>query len=552
MNKLFTWLIGLANPLWRRLGADPDAIRLILTAKLLMDDRSGVVMGRRQQKKQGMEWFMYLMLVLFGLGMIILPVFMEDLASAVGIALSITFVYIGMLLIAEMSENLFDQRDIYILLSRPINDLTLSLARILHIAVFSGKFALCLTGPLAIYLAFFEGIVPFLVFVPLVVMLVVLTMTGTLVSYLIMLRNIPKDRLQKVLGWFQMAITFLFFFAYQMPNLFGGNFDALTPLTIVDKPLGFAFPGFWLGGLFKMLTFNNPGWLAIAQGLLGFAATVGGLWFYVRQSRGYISNMLALREAGGRTPAGELSGTIASGANTGLKPDIRSPWRDRLARLFTHNDLSRVSFRFHWDMMLRDMGFKQRTYPSMVYIPVLILVFQLQDGLADEDFELQASTVFMLLYFITWILIIPLGQVKISDDYRASWIFSAAGNAHPSRLHYGQLMAVLGMFFLPTALLIYPAILIVWGPHLWLDVLFSTGAVLLATLAYHAIDNDPPFSRSKEESKFSNIGPMIGISIVATIVGTVHYNFSGWTWFVAVGTVVVWTANLLWLRYMRR
>lgn len=543
MNKLFTWLIGLGNPLWSRLGADPVAIRLIVTAKLIMDDRSGVVMGRRQQKQKGMEWFLYIMLLLFGGFMVILPVFMADTASAVGLVLSIMMIYIGLLLVTEMSENMFDQRDVYVLLSRPISDLTLSLARILHIAAFSSKFALCLGGPTAIYLAVTAGPVAFLVYFFLSLLAIAIIMTGTLVGYLVLLSRIPKERLKKVMGWFQMAITFIFFFAYQIPNLFGGDFDALGPLKLVGEVWGFLFPGLWLGGLYKILTGSGFGVLTIGQAVLALAAAIGGGWFYVRQSRGYIKNMLDLREAGS-----------GGGATTGGTATVvgSSPWRDRLAVWLTKPNLGRVSFRFHWNMMLRDMGFKQRTYPSMIYLPVLIMIIALKDAWEEGEVALGQGTVFMLFYFIAWIIIIPLGQVKISDDYRASWIFFATGNAHPEQLHYGQLVAVLGMFFIPTALLIYPAVLIIWGPHLWLDVLFSMGNVLLATLIYHTMDKDPPFGRSKEDSKFSNLGPMLLVSLTASVLGGLHYFLSDWRLLIIAGTVAVWAAVLFWLRSMRK
>ncbi len=542
MNKLFTWVVGLANPLWARLGGDPHAIRLILRAKLIMDDRSGLVMGRRQAQNKGMEWFLYVMLLLFGAGLAIIPFFLEDLATSVGIAFSVWIIYIGLLLITEMSENLFDQRDLYVLLSRPINDITLSLARILHIAVFSSKFALCLGLPLGIVLAVKFGILPFVVYCLLSILTVAITMTGTLVFYLVMLRSVPKHRLKQIVGYFQMIATGIFFFAYQIPNLMGDSIKVFDGLVLVDEPLGFAFPGIWLGGLFKVLTLNGPGVLAILQGALAVAAAVGGLWFYIRQSKDYVSNLLALREVGS-SEGPEAEAAVSVG---------ESPWRERLAAWLTTPDLTRASFRFHWNVMLRDMGFKQRTYPAMIYLPVIFIILAFRDSFQEGDVSLGVGSVFMLLYFVAWIIIIPLGQTKISDDYRASWIFMATGNAHPGRLRYGQLMAVLAMFFIPTVFIIYPLVLIVWGPEYWIDVLLSSGNVLLATFIYHSLDSDLPFGRSKEDAKFSNIGPMILVSIAASISGFLHYFINDFM-LVKVGlSVIVWIGVVLWLRSMRK
>lgn len=543
MNKLFTWLVGLANPLWRRLGADPNALRLILTAKLIMDDRGGAVMGRRQTQKKGMEWFLYLMLFLFGCGLVILPYWMTDKATAIGLVYSVWMIYIGLLLITEMSENLFDQRDLYVLLSRPINDVTLSLSRILHIAVFSAKFALLLGGPVGVYVLIGIGVWPFVIYVLLGVLAVVLTMTGTLVSYLILLRRVPKHKLKQIVGYFQMVATGIFFFAYQLPNLFGGSFEMLDQVHLVDTAWGFIFPGLWLGGLFKLLTFSGPGALAILQGLIGLGAAAFGLWFYIRESRDYASNLLELREVGS-----------SDGPTNKDSPqeEKASPMRDRLAGWLTKPDLGRVSFRFHWNMMVRDMGFKQRTLPAMVYLPILLILFNVRDAFQEDDFALGTGTIFILLYFIAWIIIIPLGQVKISDEYRASWIFMAAGNEHPERLRYGQLMAVLGMFFLPTALFVYTATLIFWGGGLWVDIILSAGNVLFATFVYHAVDKDLPFGRSKEDAKFSNFGPMLLVSLAASIMGGGHYFISDYFWLKIGLSVLIWIAVIGWLRWMRK
>lgn len=542
MNKLFTWIVGLANPLWRSLGADPHAIRLILTAKLIMDDRSGVVMGRQQAQKKGMEWLIYFILIILGGGLGAMTYFMDDLPTAIGIVFSVCIVYIGLLLVTEMSENLFDQRDLYVLLSRPINDLTLSMARILHIGVFSAKFALCLAGPAIIAVGFRAGILGVLVYFILSIMSIVITMTGTLVFYLLLLRSVPKHRLKQIVGYFQMVATGIFFFAYQIPNLMGDSFDGLSDIVLVDDPFGFLFPGFWLGGLFKLLTFSGPGSLAILQGGLGLVAAVGGLWFYVRQSRGYISSLLALKEVGS-----------SEGPETDELQAVKgSPWRDRFANWFTTPDLSRASFRFHWNVMLRDMGFKQRTYPGMVYLPVLMVILTLRDSFSGENFTLGESTVFMLLYFVAWILVVPLAQTKISENYRASWIFMATGNAFPGRLRYGQLMSVICMFFIPTALVVYPLVMVVWGLQYWLDILMSMSNVLLATFIYHALDTGLPFGRSKEDSQFSNLGPLFLVGIFASIAGFGHYFLSGFFWIKVGLAVLAWGGVWLWLTAMRK
>jgi ABC-2 type transport system permease protein len=365
MNKVMLWLVGLANPLWKSFGADPRALGLILSAKLKMDDRGGYVMGQQQKPKSGMEYLVFFFMTLFGAFTIFFFVTLEHHATAVGLLFSFWIIYIGLLLITELSETLFDARDLYVLLSRPITDVTLSLSRILHIGVFTTKFALCFGVPVSIYLIFWQGIWPFLVFFLLAIITVILTMTGTLVFYLILLRKVPAHKLKKIIGYFQMVATGFFFILYQLPQ-FLDSMDGIASTTLSGEWTGFLFPGLWMGGWWSVLVEGGATNLSWVQGLLALLAASAGAMFYVSQSANYGERLLELRMAGSGAEEAVKGKVMEEGA-------ARSPWyRDMLAQRFTREGIERSTFRFSWKIMLRDMGFKQRTYPSMVFLPVIL------------------------------------------------------------------------------------------------------------------------------------------------------------------------------------
>lgn len=544
MNKLFLWLVSLLDPVWRSLGADPKAIGLILAAKLKMDDRGGMLMGQRQDPKSGMAAFVYVVICLFGLLLVFVFQLTADVATAVGLGFSLWFVYIGLMLVTEMSENLFDQRDLYILLSRPINDLIFSLSRMLHIAVFASKLGLCLGVPSFLYLTIvvspWAGFVYFL----LSIMTIVLTMTGTLVFYLLLLRRVDSEKVKKIVGYFQIIATSVFFIAYQLPGLLG-NAVALENISFVGKPAGFLFPGLWVGGLYKAMTSLSVEPLAYAQALLALAAAAGGGWFYVSQSRGYADSLLQLRNAGS---GGNEAGTKNVTGGTAEK----SPVRDFLAPLLTRPNQERMSFRFHWNVMLRDMTFKQKVYPILVYLPIMLVFALFKDAFrGEEDFSVDEGFMLIVLYFLLWLLIIPLGQTKISENYRAGWIFLATPNQHPWRTDYGQLMAVVGMFFLPMAVVVYTVMLFFSGIDFGLDIVLSSGVTLLIALLYTAAAGGHPFSRSKEDGQFSNIGPLLLAGVLAIGCGFIHWAIRFLPYVLPVASVVVWGILLLSARAYR-
>ena len=549
MNKLFVWLVRLAAPLWTALGADPKPIALILAAKLKMDDRGGFVMGQQQKPKKGQEYLTYFFLTIFGVFVMALFRLTDDPATAVGLGFSLWVCYIGLLLITEMSENLFDQRDLYVLLSRPISDLTLSLARILHIAVFVSKFALCLGVPTFIYLLVTTGVYSALVYFLCSLVAIVVIMTGTLAGYLLLLRRVPSHRVKKIVGYFQIVATLLFFTAYQLPSLLG-DIKVLESLVLVDRPAGFLFPGLWLGGLYKVLTFGGAGPLAYAQAGVALVAAAVGTWYYLRQSRGYADRLLSLRLTG------SAEDPAATAARKTTRGGGRSPVRDFLARWLTAENQERVSFRFHWNVMLRDMTFKQRVYPGLVYLPIVVFLTVFKDVIRGEEaLEIGSGTVLLLLYFVMWVVIIPLGQTKISEFYRSSWIFEATANPYPQRIAYGQIMAVLGMFFLPTIAVLYPVVLLYFGWDYAPDILLAMGVSLLFTVVYNSVDAAHPFSRSKDDTKFQAFLPFLLVSTVGSLFGFGHYAMRDLPLLVPGAIVVIWAAvfgAFYWMRTVTR
>lgn len=543
MNKLFLWLVSLLNPLWRQFGADPKALDLILAAKLKMDDRGGFAMGRRQKKQKNMEYLTYFFVGLMGAALLVVFTMTKDVATAVGLGFCVWVCYIGLMLITEMSENLFDQRDLYVLLSRPINDFTLSISRILHITVFASKFGLSLGVPTFVYLGIFEGVWPALAYFLVSILTIVITMTGTLVFYLVLLQRVPSDRVKKIVGYFQIVAAMLFFLAYQLPGLVG-DFVNVENIVLVDTAAGFSFPGLWLGGLYKAMTSTSTGVMAYAQAGLALLAAGAGSWFYLRQSVGYSERLLALRHAGS---AGGNEEKIAAPAGK-----TSAPVRDRLAAWFTRPNQERVSFNFHWNMMVRDMTFKQRTYPSLVYLPVILGVTVFRDVITGKEaLAIGPGSTLAILYLMMWVVVIPLGQTKVSENYRAAWIFEATPNIYQDRIMYGQVLAVFGMFFVPMALLVYSSMLIFQGLSFLPDIALACSSTIFYAMIYNKIDKAHPFSRSKDDTKFQNFGPFLLVGLLGGLFGVVHYGLQFLPYAVTVGAVVSWLILIGWVTYLR-
>ncbi|MEM6398587.1 MAG: hypothetical protein AAF741_19720 [Bacteroidota bacterium] len=577
MNKIFVWLTGLAAPLWRTLGANPKALKLILDAKLKIDDRGGYAFAQNMSQGSGMQIFIYFIMVIFGAMLIALPALMVHQPSAMGLVFSVWFVYMGFLLITEMSENMFDLRDLQLLLTKPINDLTFSLSRGLHVLVFTSKLALCLGIGIFIYLTFFRNPLLALSFTITGILAALLTMSATLALYLLLLRKVESSKLRKVIGWVQIVLGVFFFVSYQIPQFIDLGENSFLDFRIVDTPVGYSFPGLWLGAFWGAISGYAMGVHGYIQAILGAGSVVAGVWFYISQSKGYGEKLMNLRlssttaspkiktslpagarqaGAGGTQPSKTLDLPSFPGQSSSVDhPSIEVSWYPRtLSNLFTRPGVERASFLFHWRMMSRDMGFKQRTYPSMVLMPVFFVIFFFRDGNIDELGSTEAGIVpgLLLLYFFAISIITPMLQVKVSDTPKAAWIFYNLPQGRSKSFDYGQFTAIFGRLFIPFAIVIYPATLFMFPAlRIWDILLVAVNLVLLGLLIQSML-KDAPFSMSKETAQGNAIGPSFVAMFTAVLLGFLHWILSGFPIATVVGSLFM-TAILVGVLYdMRR
>lgn len=544
MNKLMLWLVGNLAWLWRLLGADPVALHHILEAKLKIGERSVSFMGQLVKKDSNMKWILYFFLLLIGVMLLLVYIVLDDRATGIGIALTLAWVYLGFMLVTEMSTNVFDLRDLTVLLSRPISDATFSLSRALHIMVYAAKFSTLLLSPLSITVLVTDGILPALLYLVVAVMLVVITVAFTLGFYLTMLRRVPAYRFRQVVGYVQIVLTAIFFMAYQLPNLFNLLDIELQQFDVVGTAWGFLTPGFWLAALFDVVLSGDFSTFTLLQATLGIAAVIFGVYYYLRQGEGYGERLLATQLAGSQNEA--------AGAST--MPAGRSKLTERLAGWLTRPGVERASFYFNWAMMTRDFKFKQQVYPGLVLLPLAIGGYVLYQfftgGLGAAD---QTGTITLLgcLYLFALLLVSPLNVARTSDQFAASWVLHAHPLERPGELFYGQLIAIIGQFFLPIGGFIYLLVLLVGGIGMLDDILLSAAVVLIATAIFQQTERTLPFSLDRSEGQYDTIGPMLLVMFVGGLAGAAHFALTYVPYGVAVAAVVVWVGCFFTYREMR-
>ncbi|MGB3801459.1 MAG: hypothetical protein WA952_16700 [Lewinella sp.] len=544
MNRLLLWAVGKLAPVWASLGADPRALRLILATKMKIGDRSLKVMGQIQGKSSDYSILIYCFLFLLGVFFVFLYLAADDKATAVGMIFTFISVYLGFMLVTEMSDTLFDTRDLTLLYSRPVADATLSLSRGLYVYLFASKFVLPLALPLGLALLYLAPLlVP--VYALLCVLLTTIVVSMTLGLYLTLLRRLAPDRLRRVLGYLQVVLTTLFIVLYQLPNLINltDSGDGIFDIRIVGTTWGFLWPGFWLGGVWDSTTQFGARPLSLIQGALGIGSSVLGVWYYVRQGRNYGSQLMGVRIAG--------SEPVENASQKEVNPGFYTRYFTWWGRRTTRPGPERGSYQFNAALMTRDFQYKQQVYPGLI-IPLLLAVGFAGQRLIVGGEVVAPGAIITALYVFAFLVVSPLLSARLSENFRAAWVWQTNPVEKLNRILYGQLMAVIGVFFVPVGMLVYVCVWIVAGSAVFDDMLLSLAVILLASVIFQYTERSLPFSLEKSDGGFHAIGPMFLILFLGSLAGLAHYGLTFIPYGVALGTVGAWVVCLFALRSLRR
>lgn len=550
MNKLILNSIMLFAPVFRRFGADSRQLKIILITKLTMDDRRPRVIGRQKQGKESKYSTGLTMLVLGFMGLALaffLPMSKHPYLSHT-IYFSAFMVMLALTLISDFTHVLIDVRDNYIILPRPVNDVTFSLSRVLHILIHVSKMAIALTAAGLIYMVFFEGLLAALVFLLEVVISTVLSILIVNIIYLLVLKITSPSRFKDFISYFQIFFSVIIFaLYYTLPRLMRSSLlENIDTLSIK----GTAFlPSVWIASLHELL--RGPGlpdtrtWIFA---ILALITPVVSLFLIVK--------VLA---PGFNTRLGAISG---SGAGETAEQEVvktATGFADRISNMVASNKIENAGFRLTWILTSRFRDFKVKVYPSFAYVPVYFIYFGFINraggtSFADRWEEVKSGNMYLLLAYLTgFVLIAVLQNVSYTDKYKASWIYFVTPNDEPGRLLGGMFKAVVVKYYLPYFILVSIFSMSIRGPQIINDLLLAFFvSVLYGLLNALFLVKGLPFSKPPIIKAGSRILLSFLIIMVPGAVGFAHYWLSSYETVIWITAVISGFFTWLAFRYYVR
>jgi hypothetical protein len=512
MNKLFLRLVMLPSGLWQGMGADIEQLKAVLTVKLKMDDRKPLGFGKqRAQKKERKAGSFFSVFISFVMGCLyIMPLALfQDNVFALW-AYYTTFVFIlSFMLITDFSNVLFDPKDKFTLLHRPVNDSTLLLSRILHVFIYLLRIVLPMCLPGWIFVGFSMGWQYALLFpIPLLLMvfMVLFIVNG---FYLLLLKFASPGRFKEIINAFQIVFSIIIFaMSYLMPRVL--NHTMIDHLDLHSFGWVRYMPSYWLAACYSW--FGATTVLAGTKmiGLLAIVVPLVCLWITVK----YLSPQFAVRiGAVDAFESGEGTAKAKSGSSSRLYL--------KLAKLFNRTSAGQAGFVLTWLQTSRSRTFKMRVYPTFAYVPIyfVYLMTLSKQPLKEVWATIATGNKFLvLLYMSAFVMAQAINYVTSSDQYKAAWIYYASPVEKPGKVMDGAFKAVWVKYFLPYFFIISIFILSVWGPGKILDIILAMVNVTLfiATIirfSFRAF----PFSLMEQ---ISNSGTKILKTFITLIIPT--------------------------------
>lgn len=454
INRFFLALVLLPSALYQRIGVNTNHLRAILLVKLAMDDRrpNSIHQTKKKQQKKPIKWATLgtmLMMTLLGIFFII-PFFITKNPTT-QFTLYFTF-FIFMLastLITDFTSVLIDVRDNYIILPKPISDKTFLLSRLLHIIIHVSKLIIPMTLPGLIVTGIQKGYTGVAIFLLLIPFATVFTIFLINAIYLIILKITTPEKFKSIISYFQIIFAIFIYGGYQIvPRLI--DMTVLENYRIQTYSWWMLAPSYWFGLAWKVL-YSGGSLYEITVALFSFVITVFSVWLIIKYFAPSFNQKLAM--ISGSEQFNEKT------IDTNTKEVSRTSLAEKLASIFTKKGGERMGFLLTWHMTSRSRDFKMKTYPAIGYLIVYMAIIFIRNkkiSFTSLTTDTNGAKLFVIfsVYMISFVMMQALGNIKISDKYKAAWIYYIAPIHLPGNILSGATKAIIAKFYLPLALVI--------------------------------------------------------------------------------------------------
>ena len=500
-------ILDLFRPLFEAFGVEYEKMRLIVSMKLTLDKRKNNSSENKNSLMQSV--ILYLVIGLVASRIIVMPI---DIMTKMTVLFALIFVMLLTCFITDFSSVILDTYDRHIIGITDVKDITLNMAKIVHIIIYISIISLSISAfsILMILMAYNIGFC--LLFILCMILMDFLLIMMTSVIYYLLIKIFKGEKLKDVLNLFQIFMIFVFSIMYYF--ITSSLSDIQINYTFSINAYDLFIPFMWFASLFCVIFYGKIQTLYIIMAILGIIVPILSILIYIKLTPAFERNLDKLEQVSYNEKDSKSKKSFAS----------------KLANKICKNNEEKSFFEFIYTNLSRDREFKTRVYPTLasgIIMPLVLLFVTYDRSISIMEYLKSLSTTnnFLNIYLAVILLQNCILLLKYSKEYEASFIYDVLPISKKKNIYSAEFKVIIIKLFVPIFIIIGIPYLILFKAKFIVHLLIAfVSTIFISMGTFRVNDKSLPFSEdyavTANTSDFLNIIKSIGFVGAAVLL---HY-----------------------------
>lgn len=500
-------ILDLFRPLFEAFGVEYEKMRLIVSMKLTLDKRKNNSSENKNSLMQSV--ILYLVIGLVASRIIVMPI---DIMTKMTVLFALIFVMLLTCFITDFSSVILDTYDRHIIGITDVKDITLNMAKIVHIIIYISIISLSISAfsILMILMAYNIGFC--LLFILCMILMDFLLIMMTSVIYYLLIKIFKGEKLKDVLNLFQIFMIFVFSIMYYF--ITSSLSDIQINYTFSINAYDLFIPFMWFASLFCVIFYGKIQTLYIIMAILGIIVPILSILIYIKLTPAFERNLDKLEQVSYNEKDSKSKKSFAS----------------KLANKICKNNEEKSFFEFIYTNLSRDREFKTRVYPTLasgIIMPLVLLFVTYDRSISIMEYLKSLSTTnnFLNIYLAVILLQNCILLLKYSKEYEASFIYDVLPISKKKNIYSAEFKVIIIKLFVPIFIIIGIPYLILFKAKFIVHLLIAfVSTIFISMGTFRVNDKSLPFSEDyaviANTSNFLNIIKSIGFVGAAVLL---HY-----------------------------
>lgn len=500
-------ILDLFRPLFEAFGVEYEKMRLIVSMKLTLDKRKNNSSENKNSLMQSV--ILYLVIGLVASRTIVMPI---DIMTKMTVLFALIFVMLLTCFITDFSSVILDTCDRHIIGITDVKDITLNMAKIVHIIIYISIISLSISAfsILMILMAYNIGFC--LLFILCMILMDFLLIMMTSVIYYLLIKIFKGEKLKDVLNLFQIFMILVFSIMYYF--ITSSLSDIQINYTFSINAYDLFIPFMWFASLFSVIFYGKIQTLYIIMAILGIIVPILSILIYIKLTPAFERNLDKLEQVSYNEKDSKSKKSFVS----------------KLANKICKNNEEKSFFEFIYTNLSRDREFKTRVYPTLasgIIMPLVLLFVTYDRSISIMEYLKSLSTTnnFLNIYLAVILLQNCILLLKYSKEYEASFIYDVLPISKKKNIYSAEFKVIIIKLFVPVFIIIGIPYLILFKSKFIVHLLIAfVSTIFISMGTFRVNDKSLPFSEdyavTANTSNFLNIIKSIGFVGVAVLL---HY-----------------------------